>query len=66
MITPQDTDKQNRITTLCNRCRSNYERAGYHLTFTGNYIKETCDFCGCAFGYDYKLEDRRNANKTLR
>ena len=59
-------DKAKRIITLCYRCRDNYEAAGYRLIFTGNYIKEPCDYCGCAFGYDYKLEDRHNANKTMR
>ena len=59
-------DKAKRVITLCYRCRDSYEAAGYGLIFTGNYIKESCDYCGCAFGYDYVLEDRHNANKTLR
>ena len=50
----------------CYRCRDNYETAGYRLIFTGNHIKEPCDFCFSSFGLDYILEDRHNANKTMR
>ena len=67
-MTPQDVEdnRTKRIVTLCYRCRDNYEIAGYRLIFTGNHIKEPCDFCSSSFGLDYILEDRHNANKTMR
>lgn len=62
-MTPQDVDdnRTKRIVTLCYRCRDNYETAGYRLVFTGNYIKEPCDYCSSSYGYDYILEDGRDA-----
>ena len=59
-------EKAKRIITLCYRCRANYETAGYKLTFTGNAIKSECDMCSVRMGFDYYLEDRHNANKTMR
>ena len=61
-----DIEKAKRIITLCHRCKSDYISAGYRLTFVGNAIKSECDMCLARMGYDYYLEDRHNANKTMR
>ena len=60
-----DMNKAKRTITLCYRCRDNYETAGYRLIFVGNAIKTECDICAVRMGFDYYLEDRRNANKTV-
>lgn len=59
-------EKDKRIITLCHRCKSDYMSANYKLTFVGNAIKSECDMCSVRMGFDYYLEDRRYANKTLR
>ena len=61
-----DIEKAKRIITLCHRCKSDYILAGYQLTFAGNAIKSECDMCSVRMGFDYYLEDRHNANKTMR
>lgn len=67
-MTPEDVDDNRikRIVTLCYRCRDNYETAGYQLAFVGNRIKSECDMCFVRMGFDYYLEDRHHANKTMR
>ena len=39
------------IRTLCYRCKSDYETAGYKLIRINN-IKSECDIC-CKNGFDY-------------
>ena len=60
------TSKAKRLITLCHRCKSDYISAGYQLTFVGNAIKSECDICLVRMGFDYYLEEDRDANKTLR
>lgn len=59
-------NKAKRLITLCHRCKSDYILAGYQLTFAGNAVKSECDMCLARMGFDYYLEDRHNANKTMR
>ena len=61
-----DIEKAKRIITLCHRCKADYVSADYQLTFVGNAIKSECDMCSVRMGFDYYLEDRHHANKTMR
>ena len=42
------------VMTLCHRCKSNFEDAGYALVKKGwQDVREACDYCrvGCGFTY---------------
>lgn len=49
------------IRTLCIRCKSDYEDAGYEVVFTCNKVKQPCDICG-TMGFDYiiKAKDKQS------
>lgn len=51
------------IRTLCQRCKSDYEDAGYEVVFTRNKVKQPCDICGSQ-GFDYEIKVKNNEKQS--
>ena len=48
--------KKPTVMTLCHRCKSDFEDAGYTLVKKGwQAVKEECDFCHSRRGFTYSL-----------
>ena len=50
------------LVTLCSTCVSQYCNSGAHIVRRANprqAVKDTCCYCGCRLGWDYKIKRRR-------
>ena len=52
--------KKPTVMTLCHRCKSNFEDAGYTLVKKGwQAVQEECDYCSTRRGFTYSLFRRK-------
>ncbi len=50
------------LVTLCGTCVSQFCNSGAHIVRRANpkqAVKDTCCYCGCRLGWDYKIKRRR-------
>ena len=51
--------KSKDIRTLCYKCKSNYQAAGYQLISIGSKHKHHCEICNNFNAFDYLIQDKK-------